>query len=70
MSQAELPSPRRIQAFLTDRLAPAIEHLLLWFNTGLLSREGLDMGREFGTDGMEMASSQAFMGSGSASQPA
>jgi hypothetical protein len=55
MSRAELPSPRRIKAFLTDRLAPEIEHVVLWFNTGLLNQGGLEMGVEFGTDGMEMA---------------
>ena len=54
MSQAELPSPRRIKGFLSERLAPAIEHVVLWFNVGLVRQGGLDMGDEFGTDGMEM----------------
>lgn len=55
MSQAELPSPRRIKGFLSERLAPAIEHVVLWFNVGLVAKGGLTMGEEFGTDGMEMA---------------
>ena len=55
MSRAERPSPRRIKGFLTDRLAPVIEQVVLWFNAGLVTQGGLKMGEEFGTDGMEMA---------------
>ena len=54
MSTAELPSARRIKGFLTDRLAPVAEHLVLWFNTKLVADGAVGMGDEFGTDGLEM----------------
>jgi hypothetical protein len=54
-SSRQLPSARRIKGFLVERLAPVMEHLVLWFNDGLVSRGGVAMGAEFGTDGLEMA---------------
>jgi len=50
----ELPTPRRIKAFLEEKLAPAIEFIVLWFNLKVLEEGSIEMGDEFGTDGMEM----------------
>jgi len=50
----QLPTPRRIKAFLEEKLAPAIEFLVLWFNLNVLEEGTIEMGDEFGTDGMEM----------------
>ena len=55
MSAAEFPSARRIKGFLVERLAPVAEHVVLWFNVELVSKGRLEMGEEFGTDGIEMA---------------
>lgn len=50
----QLPTPRRIKAFLEEKLAPAIEFVVLWFNLNVLEEGTIEMGEEFGTDGMEM----------------
>ena len=50
----QLPTPRRIKAFLEEKLAPAIEFIVLWFNLNLLEEGSIEMADEFGTDGMEM----------------
>jgi hypothetical protein len=55
MSAAELPSARRIAGFLTERLAAVIEPMVLWLNVGLVAQGPIEMGTEFGTDGLEMA---------------
>jgi hypothetical protein len=54
MSTEQLPSARRIKGFLTERLSPVIEHLVLWFNVGLVEKGGLTISDELGTDGMNM----------------
>jgi hypothetical protein len=54
-SEAELPSPRRIKGFLAERLAPVAEHLVRGLSVALVTRGGVAMGDEFGTDGVEMA---------------
>jgi len=54
MSQEELPSARRIKGFLVERLASVAEYVVLWFNVELVTKGGLEMGDEFGTDGIEM----------------
>ena len=50
----QLPTPRRIKAFLEEKVATAIEYIVLWFNLKVLEEGTIDMGDEFGTDGMEM----------------
>jgi len=55
MSNKQLPSARRLKGFLTERLAPAIEYVVLWLNLNLVEVGGIEPGDEFGTDGMEMA---------------
>ena len=56
MRASQLPSARRVKGFLTERLAPAIEYVVLWLNLNLVERGGIEVPNEFGTDGMEMAS--------------
>ena len=64
-SSADLPSARRIEAFLEEKLPPVIEFIVLWLNLNLLEDGDLEIGNQFGTDGMEM-SAQARMKSDAA----
>ena len=52
-SSAALPSARRIKAFLEEKLPPAAEQIVLWLNLNLLEDGELEIGNQFGTDGME-----------------
>ena len=50
----QLPTPRRIKAFVEEKLAPAAEFIVLWLNLNILEDGGVEIGDAFGTDGMEM----------------
>lgn len=54
MRAQQLPSARRVKGFLCERLAGVVEYVVLWFNLNLVHRGEVDLGNEFGTDGMEM----------------
>jgi hypothetical protein len=54
MSQQKLPSARRIKGFVTERLAPVIEYLVLWHQFLLIREQGIDIGADFGTDSADM----------------
>ena len=54
MSQQKLPSERRIKGFVTERLAPVIEYLVLWHQFLLIREKGIDIGADFGTDSADM----------------
>jgi hypothetical protein len=48
------PSQRRIQGFLTERLAPLIEYPVLWHPWMLIAQKGIEIGWHFGTDSADM----------------
>jgi hypothetical protein len=54
MSQQKLPSERRIKGFVTERLAPVIEYLVLWQQFLLIRQQGIDIDADFGTDSADM----------------
>jgi hypothetical protein len=54
MHHGQLPSARRIKAFVTERLSPVIEYLVLWHHFQLLAAEGIEVGPDFGTDAADM----------------
>jgi hypothetical protein len=54
MSHPKLPSERRIKGFVTERLAPVIEYLVLWHQFLLLRDQGIEIGSDFGTDSADM----------------
>lgn len=54
MSHDKLPSERRIKGFLTERLAPVIEYLVLWHQFMLIGQKGIEIGSDFGTDSADM----------------
>lgn len=56
MSHQELPSQRRIKGFVTERLSPVIEYLVLGHQVVLLGQEGIEIGCDFGTDAADMLS--------------
>jgi len=56
MSRQKLPSERRIKGFVTERLSPVIEYLVLGHQVVLLGQEGIEIGCDFGTDAADMLS--------------
>jgi hypothetical protein len=50
MCHEKLPSERRIKGFLSERLSPVIEYLVLWHQFALLKDQGIEIGTDFGTD--------------------
>jgi len=54
MSHRELPSARRLKGFVTERLSPVIEYLVVWHQFLLIGEEGIEIGSAFGTDSADM----------------
>lgn len=54
MSREKLPSERRIKGFLSERLSPVIEYLVLWHQFVLIGSRGIEIGTDFGTDAADM----------------
>jgi hypothetical protein len=54
LSHRQLPSERRIKGFASERMAPVIEYLVLWHQFLLIQDEGIQIGRDFGTDSADM----------------
>jgi len=54
MNQRELPSARRIKGFVSERLSPVIEYLVLWHQFLAIQDEGIEVGSDFGTDAADM----------------
>jgi hypothetical protein len=54
MCHEKLPSERRIKGFLSERLSPVIEYLVLWHQFVLIGTQGIEIGTDFGTDAADM----------------
>jgi hypothetical protein len=54
MCHEKLPSERRIKGFLSERLSPVIEYLVLWHQFVLIGTQGIEIGPDFGTDAADM----------------
>jgi hypothetical protein len=50
----QLPSARRLKGFISERLSPVIEYLMVWHHFLLIEDEGIDIGSDFGTDSADM----------------
>lgn len=66
MSHDKLPPERRIQGFLTERLAPLIEDLVLCHPFMLIGQKGIEIGSDFGTDSADMHDQARMKGDASA----
>ena len=54
MSHDKWPSQRRIQEFLSERLAPVIEDPVLWHPLMRIGQKGIEIGSDFATDSADM----------------
>ena len=54
MSHRQLPSARRLKGFISERLSPVIEYLMVWHHFLLIEDAGIEIGSDFGTDSADM----------------
>jgi hypothetical protein len=48
MNHRQLPSARRLKGFLSERLSPVIEYLMVWHHFLLIQDEGIEIGSALG----------------------
>jgi len=54
MNHRQLPSARRLKGFISERLSPVIEYLMVWHHFLLIEDAGIEIGTDFGTDSADM----------------